>query len=77
MSFLFQRHSIIFDQGISAPRHGKEVVYGINAIDKSYMYQLMSTVQLPGSKMFEKQIIIHSCTQKMDFSLAKEFQKNI
>ena len=71
MSVLSQRHSIIFDQGISAPGHGKEVVDGLNDIYKCYMYQLMSTVQLPGSKIFERQILIHSCTQKKDFSLAK------
>ena len=54
MSVLSQRHSIIFDRGISAPGHGKEVVSSINAIGKHYMYQLISTVQLPGSKIFEK-----------------------
>ena len=52
MSVFSQRHSIIFDQYISATGHGKEVVDGLNAIDKHYMYQLMSTVQLPGSKTF-------------------------
>ena len=30
MSVLSQCHSIIFDRGISAPGHGKEVVDGIN-----------------------------------------------
>ena len=44
MSFLSQRNSIIFDRGISAPGHGKEVVGGLNAVDKRYRYQLMSTV---------------------------------
>ena len=44
MSVLSQHHSIIFYQGISAPGHGKEVVDGLNSIDKRYMYQLMSTV---------------------------------
>ena len=54
-SFKFsQLHSIIFDRGVSAPGHGKEVVGVLNAIGKRYMYQLMSTVQLPGSKIFEK-----------------------
>ena len=53
MSVLSQRQYIIFDWSISAPGHGKEVVDGLNAIDKLYMYQLMSTVQLPGSKIFE------------------------
>ena len=64
MLVLSQSHSIIFDWAISAPEHGKEVVDGINSVDKRYMYKLRSTVQLPGSKIFEKQIIIHSCTQK-------------
>ena len=41
---------IIIYQGIIAPGHGKEVVDGINAITKRYIYQLMSNVQLPGSK---------------------------
>ena len=46
-------YSIIIDQGISAPGHGKEVVYGLNDIDKRYIYQLISNVQLPGSKTFD------------------------
>ena len=71
MSVLSQRQSIIFDRGISAPGHGKEVVDSLNVIDKLYMYQLISTVQLPGSKTFEKQILMHSCTPKQYFSLAK------
>ena len=49
MSVMSQTYSIIIDWGISAPGHGKEVVDGLNAVDKSYIYQLMSKVQLPGS----------------------------
>ena len=45
-----QCYSIIIDWGISAPGNGKEVVDGINAIEKRYIYPLMSNVQLPGSK---------------------------
>ena len=52
MSVLPQSYSIIIDQGISAPVHGKEVVDGLNAIEKLYMYQLMSNVQFPESKKF-------------------------
>ena len=77
ISVLSQRHSIIFYRGISAPGHGKEVVGGLNSIDKRHMYQLMSTVKLRRSKIFEKKIRMHSCTQKKDVSLAKEFQKHI
>ena len=72
-----QFHSIIIDQGISAPGHVKEVVDGINAIGNRYIYQLISNVQLPGSKTFYSQILMHSCTSKNDISLAKKFQRNL
>ena len=77
MSVLSQRHSIIFDRGISAPGHGKEVVDGLNAIEKRYMYQLLSTVQLTGSKIFDSQIQMHSCTPKKYVSLSKKYQKHL
>ena len=38
MSVMSQTYSIIIDQGISAPGHGKEVVDGLNAVDKRYIY---------------------------------------
>ena len=71
MSVMSQFYSIIIDLGISAPRHGKEVVYGLNAIDKRYIYKLISTVQLPGSKFFYSQMQIHTGNQKYGVSLAK------
>ena len=48
---LSQCHAIIIYQDISAPGHDKEVVDVINAIDKRYIYQLISNVQLPGLKI--------------------------
>ena len=53
MSVMSQTYSIIIDWGISAPGHGKEVVDGLNAVDKRFIYQLMSKVQLPGSIRFD------------------------
>ena len=38
MSVMSQTYSIIIDLGISAPGHGKEVVDGLNAVDKRYIY---------------------------------------
>ena len=64
MSVLSQHHSIIFDWGIIAPGHDKEVVEGLNAIDKRYMYKLRSTVQLTGSNIFDTQILMYSRTPK-------------
>ena len=62
------------DLCISTPGHDKEMVNGLNDFDKCYIYQLMSNVQLPG---FKKYIIMHSCTQKNDVSLDKQFQRHI
>ena len=72
-----QRQSIINDRGISEHRNGKEVVDGLNAIDKHYIYQLISHFQLPGSKPFGFQILMHYCTHKNDFSLAKQSPKHL
>ena len=38
MSVISHIYSLIIDRGISAPRHGKEVVDGLNAVDKRYIY---------------------------------------
>ena len=57
-----------------APGHGKEVVYGLNYVDKRYIYQLMFTFQLHGSNRFDSQMQIHTGKQKYDVILAKEFQ---
>ena len=50
MPFMLQCYSVIIDRGISASGHGKEVVDGHNSADKSYIYQIMTNIQLPGSK---------------------------
>ena len=66
-----QCYFIIIDEGISAPGHDKEVLVELNDVDKRYIYQLMSTVQLPGSKNIESHMQIHTGNQKDDLSLAK------
>ena len=63
MSVMSQFYSIIIDCGISVPEHGKEVVDALNAVDKRYIYQLMSKVQLPGSVRFDSQIKMHTGTE--------------
>ena len=74
MSVMSQCYSIIIDRGIIAPGNCKGVVYGLNDVDKRYIYQFMSTVQLPGSIIFYSQIQMHTGTENKDVSLAKEFQ---
>ena len=65
-------YSIIIDRGISAPGNRKEVVDGLNDVDKRCIYQLMSTVQLPGSNIFDSHMQMHTGNQKYDVSVAQE-----
>ena len=71
MSVMSQYYSIIIDRGISSHGHGKEVVYGLNAFDKRYIYQLMYIVQILGSIIFDSHIQMHTGNQKDDVSLPK------
>ena len=71
MSVMSQCYSIIINRGISAPGHGKEVLNELNAVYKRYIYQLMSTVLLPGSNISDSQMQMHTGNQKDDVSLAK------
>ena len=50
------------------------MIDGINAVDKHYIYQLMSKVELPGSVRFDSQIKIHTGTENKDVSLAQELK---
>ena len=77
MSVMSQTYSVIIDRVISAPTHGKVVVDGLNAVDKRYIYQLMSKVQLPGSVRFDSKIKIHTGSEKKDVSLAREIQDHL
>ena len=72
-----QTYSMIIDRVISATGHGKEVVDGLNAVDKRYIYQLMSKVQLHGSVRFDSQIKMHTDTENKDVSLAKESKDHL
>ena len=38
ISVMLKCYSVIIDLGISAPGHGKEVLDGLNAVDKHYIY---------------------------------------
>ena len=59
------------------PGHGKEVVDGLNAVDKRCIYINFSNVQLPGSNIFYSQMQIHTGTKKDDVSLANKSQEHL
>ena len=77
MSVMSQCHSVIIDWGIIAPGHVKEVVDGLNVVDNSYIYKLMSNFKLTGSNRFDSQIQMRTGNQNDDISLAKEFQQHL
>ena len=57
--------------------NGKELVHGLNAIDKRYIYQLISNIQLSGSKIFDSQMQMQTITQNNDVSLTKKTQQHL
>ena len=77
MSMLSQAFSVIIDCGISALGHGREVLDRINVIDKSVLFQLISTVQLPGKKGYDTRMIMQTGTHTPGVSLSSEFQKHL
>ena len=77
MSVMSQCYYIIIDRGISEPGHGKDIADGINVVDKSYIYQLMSNVQLTGSNRFDSLMQMDTGNQKYYVSLAREFQHHM
>ena len=62
--------NIIIDHSVSATVNGRELVYGQNPLEKCF-FQLLATLQLPGSKGYDIQVVVHSATHKSDVSLAR------
>ena len=64
------------DYGISAPGNEREVVYGLNDTDKRFIFHLMATDKIPGSRRFDTQMTVNTATQNTYVILAPEFQKH-
>ena len=71
MPMVSQEFSVIIDRCISAQVHDREVLYGINAIYKSFLFRLISTVQLPGEKCYDTKMVMHTETRTSDVSLER------
>ena len=70
ISMLSQSFSIIINHVISAPGHDSELEYGFNTIDKRFLFQWISTVQILDEKIYDTQIVIHTGTCPPGVSLA-------
>ena len=65
-------YNIIIDRGVRAPGYGREVVDGLNAIEKN-IFMLMTTVKLPGTVDYHSHMAIHSSTLNIVISLVRGF----
>ena len=72
---LSQAFFVIIGTGISEPGHGRELVHGINFIEKGFLFQLISSVQLPGANIYDTHTVMHTGTRTFDVSLTSELQK--
>ena len=59
------------------PVHCMAVVDCLNATYTSFLFELMSTVQLSDSKEYDTHILMHSTTSTADVSLVREFKKHL
>ena len=73
---LLQDFYVIIDCDISAPGHDREVFDGINATYKRFLFPLMSTVQLPGAKMYDTQMEMHYKAQTENVSLSLYYKNS-
>ena len=63
---------VIIDRDINEPGHGRQVVDGLNAIGKRFLFQIIITVQLPCAKDYDTQMVMHTGGRTSDVSLSKE-----
>ena len=68
---------IVIDHGIIVQGHGREILDGLNAIDKKFLLQWMSTVQLPGENIYDINMVMITGTCASNVSLARKLQKHL
>jgi len=66
---------VVIDRAISAPGHGKDVVDGLNAMDKIYLRQKMCMIGTPEANDGEKRMAAHAMVEDAKASLAAEAKR--
>ena len=59
---LSHAYNITIDCSIGAPGHGKNVVDGLNAVDKNNLFKLMSRIKVPEAEQGEMFFAAHGAT---------------
>ena len=76
-SIFSQAYNIVIDTILTVTGYFREVVGGLNTTGKRFLFQLISTVQLPGYQEYDKHIAMNYATHKYGISFAREFQKHL
>eukprot|EP00957_Ditylum_brightwellii_P071038 5398170-Ditylum_brightwellii.AAC.1 len=66
--------NIVTDCAVGAPDHGKDIIDGLNAVDKTYLNKMMFIMYNPGSKHTAKGMMAHLCTPSKNISYASKFR---
>ena len=72
MSAISMKYDVVIDRAIGAPGHGKDVVDGLNAVDKRYLKTAMFRIINPEENGSEKTMNSHSATATGSVSFAEE-----
>jgi hypothetical protein len=60
LSMLAVKYKIVIDRAICAPGHGKDLIDGLNAVDKMYLKELMMRTSQAGETEEDRKIKSHS-----------------
>eukprot|EP00957_Ditylum_brightwellii_P067561 5129265-Ditylum_brightwellii.AAC.1 len=72
ISTICMKHSIVINHAVDAPGHGKDVVDGLNAVDKRVLRIAMLRNSIPEEQYNAKTMNSHSATPMGSFSFASE-----
>ena len=72
---LSHAYQITIDHAVGAQGHGKDVVNGLNAVDKNYLFKIMPRIKIPEAEQGETFFATHSATASDNASFATECQQ--
>ncbi len=72
LSMLSAKYNITIGRAVAAPGHGKDLIDGLNAVDKMYLKELMMRTSVAGEANEDRKIKSHSVEEGSAVSIAEE-----
>ena len=73
MSYLSKSYQIVFDRAVDPPGHGKDVMDGLNDVQKKYLATCLIMRSTPEKdKIDSKRMLVEAMTEKGEVSFAEE-----